>query len=264
MLATFCARQRLPGRGQIQRPRQHIDQRRFDQAHASPRGGSPYSRILLRMVRRLTPSSSAAWVRLPAVASRVISSRFFSASRHDSPGFRQGPAGTDGAVVTCSASAVISPPSHRATARRMVLASSRTLPGQEWERSAVRKPRTQHGRRMRRGKQRRKMFRQFDHILTTFPQRRQGERNDIQPIDKDPHEIVLPESSLCSERLVVAMTRSIDQHRTSVSQAVKFALLQNPQQLGLQAAAASPRFRPAARCRHRPAGICRHGWPGRR
>src|SRR5208283_1750126 len=96
------------------------------------RGGSPNSRTLLRTVRRLTPSNSAARARLPPVDSRVMAKSWRSISPSDRPAFHSGEQGTRaGRLFPCSnASTPISPPRDKATARRTKFPSSRTLPGQ--------------------------------------------------------------------------------------------------------------------------------------
>src|SRR5208283_3303031 len=107
--------------------------------HAYLLGGKPYSRILFRIVRRLTPSISAVRVRFPPVLCRVASNKLRSTSRIDVPG-RAVSLETQGSprersVPESSArrhSGPISSPSLKVTTLRMKLPSSRTLPGQEW------------------------------------------------------------------------------------------------------------------------------------
>src|ERR1700688_4681622 len=54
--------------------------------HAYLLGGSPYSLILLRMVRTLMPNISAAWVRLPRARASVFSRCIFSSTHMGVPG----------------------------------------------------------------------------------------------------------------------------------------------------------------------------------
>src|SRR5579862_5712915 len=76
----------MPGRSHVQKSFQQLHQRSGGNlAHTHLRGGRPYSRILLRIVRRLTPSISAARVRFPPVLFKVVSSKRRSSSRIDVP-----------------------------------------------------------------------------------------------------------------------------------------------------------------------------------
>ena len=82
----IAGNQFMTKRHQIQEMLQALHGGGFNPIHAALRGGRPNSRILLRTVRRLTPSIPAARVRLPPVASRVFSRRVRSSSRKVSPG----------------------------------------------------------------------------------------------------------------------------------------------------------------------------------
>src|SRR5271157_852659 len=82
----IAGNQFMTKRHQIQVMLQALHGGGFNPVHAALRGGNPNSRILLRTVRRLTPSIPAARVRLPPVASSVFSRRVRSSSRKVSPG----------------------------------------------------------------------------------------------------------------------------------------------------------------------------------
>src|SRR5581483_349260 len=119
-------------------------------------GGRPYSRILLRRVRRLMPSISAACVRFPSVKASVCSRCCRSRSRIGVPGTAAGSRFAVGAagfrrVAECEWNSASKQPASISVVplsvitRRMKFANSRTLPGEECVSSRSRKSECSRG-----------------------------------------------------------------------------------------------------------------------